>query len=300
MTFAVFHRIVYRIYSHRQNLLFTVLASKETLSLDEIYKAHNEIAQLKQSLEREALFGEGRLPQDEVDLRERQYNFLYFQLALSARTLTIYDFIGRPFYPSIADLSDSEISGEVDRLLLLLAHQGIEISLSDPHRNADDRKLYAFITEIVFKKEIKEIRLPGMCYTIDYNYYCPDYTHSCIFIAEELLTGLFERDYERLEGCLSSHFYINNNPGDALYPRVRHKFNDYRAYVDDYQLVGWTIEDIELDEIQRSGVVHLALHYGLEKNKKPLFTDKGNFVCYGNENNWWFVHRINWPGLVLE
>ncbi|GAB3937108.1 hypothetical protein [Larkinella terrae] len=275
-----------------------MFASEEALSLDEIYKAHNQINQLKLELEREALFGEGQLPQEEVDRRERQHNLLYFQLAQTARSLKIYDFIGRPFYPATTGLSDRQVSLEVDRLLLLLAHNGIEINISDPHANADDRKLYSFITDVVFRKEIKEIRLPGMCFSIDYNYYCPDYTHSCIFIAEELLTGLFERDYERLEGCLSSHFYINNNPGDALYPQVHFKFNDYRAYVDDYQLVGWTIEDIELDENQRKGVVHLALHYG--KNKKSLFTDKGSFVCYGNENNWWFIHRINWPGLVLE
>ncbi|RRB02639.1 hypothetical protein [Larkinella rosea] len=277
-----------------------MLASKETLSLDEIYKANNEITQLKQSLEREALFGEGRLPPDQVDQRERQYNYLYFQLALSARKLMLYDFIGRPSYPFITDLSDKQVSQEVDRLLLLLALHGIEILISDPHRNADDRKLFVFITEVVFKKEIKDIRMPGVCFSIDYNYYCPDHTHSCIFMAEELLNGLFEPDYDRLEGCLSSHFYVSNRYENELYFETRRKFDAYRAYVGDYQLIDWSIEDIILDESQRKSVVHLALHYGLEKNQKPLFTDKGHLVCYGKENNWWFIHRIDFPGLLVE
>jgi hypothetical protein len=277
-----------------------VFASEEVLSPDEIYKAHNEISLLKQALEREAVFGEGRLPKEIVDYKERKHNLLYYQLSLTARTLPIYDFIGRPVYRPSADLSDYQISREVDRILLLLAHNGIEIAISDPHSNADDRKLYSFLTDMVFKREVKEIRLPGISYSIDYNYYCPDYTHSCIFIADELLTGLFEYDYERLESCLSPHFYINNNPLEALYQHVILKFDTYRAYLDKFLLVGWTIEGIDLDENQRKGTVHLALHYGREKNRKPLFTNKGHLVCYGTESNWWFIHQIDLPGLFLE
>ncbi|GAB3897924.1 hypothetical protein GCM10028803_16680 [Larkinella knui] len=252
------------------------------------------------ALEREALFGEGRLPQEVVDLREKQHNFLYYQLTTTARTVSVYDFIGRPFYPALSDLTDIQVSREVDRLLLLLGHHGIEISISDPHSNADDRKLYAFLIQTVFKREIKEVRLPGINYSIDYNYYCPDYTHSCIFIADELLTGLFEHDYERFEGCLSDHFYINNNPLDDLYQNVIDKFDKYRAYLENYMLVGWTVEGIEMDENQRKATVHLALNYGLERDRKPLFTNKGHLVCYGNKSSWWFIHRIDWPGLFLE
>jgi hypothetical protein len=277
-----------------------VITPKEILSLDEIYKVHNEINQIKQALEREALFGEGRLPQEVVEDRERRHNFLYYQLSMTARSTTIYDFIGRPYCPSIANLSDIEISREVDRILLLLAQNGIEIAISDPHSNADDRKLHSFLIHMVFKREVKEIRLPGICYSIDYNYYCPDYTHSCIFIADELLTGLFEDDYDRFESCLSHHFYINNNPLESLYQNVIDKFDSYRAYLDEYLLVGWSIEGIDLDPNQRKGVVHLALNYGLDRNKKPLFTNKGRLVCYGNESNWWFIHQIDLPGLVLE
>ena len=277
-----------------------MITPKEILSLDEIYKVHNEIGQIKQALEREALFGEGRLPQEVVEERERQHNFLYYQLSMTARSMTIYDFIGRPYCPSITNLSDIEISREVDRILLLLAQNGIEIAISDPHSYADDRKLHSFLIHMVFKREVKEIRLPGICYSIDYNYYCPDYTHSCIFIADELLTGLFEDDYDRFECCLSHHFYINNNPLESLYQNVIDKFDGYRAYLDEYLLVGWSIEGIDLDPNQRKGVVHLALSYGLERNKKPLFTNKGRLVCYGNESNWWFIHEIDLPGLVLE
>jgi hypothetical protein len=300
VTSGVSHRILLRSYCCQLNFPPTVLASKETLSLDEIYKAHNEINQIKQALERQALFGEGRLPVQEVGYREREHNYLYYQLALTARTVTIYDFIGKPFCPPIDGLSDKRVSLEVDRLLLLLAQNGIEISISDPHSNADDRKLYSFLINMVLKRSVKDIRLPGVCYNIDYNYYCPDYTHSCIFIADELLSGLFEHDNERFESCLSPHFFVNNNPLGNLYQTVIDKFDNFRAFLDYHLLVGWTIEGIDLDDNHRKAVVHLALHYGLKNNKKLVFTNRGRLVCYGNESNWWFIHRIDWPGLSLE
>jgi len=277
-----------------------VFASKEVLSLDEVYKAQNEISRIKQALLREALFGEGKLPSEEVESRERLHNFLYFQLSMSARLIKVYDFIGQPSYRPSAELSAVEISREVDRLLLLLAQHGIEITISDPHANADDRKLHSFITEVVFPKEVRDIRLPGICYSIDYNYYCPDPTHTCIYVVDELLTALFKSDYSRLESCLAEHFFINNDPLEDLYKYVTESFEEFKNYREGYQLVGWTVDRVELDETQQRGVVHLELHYGLAKHGKPLLTEKGQLVCYGQENNWWFIHRIDWPGLVLE
>lgn len=277
-----------------------MFASQEVLSLDEIYKAQNEINQIKRLLEREALFGEGKLPQSEIDEREREYNYSYYQLALTAPQVSIYTFIGKPQWYPDAELTDAKITCEVDRLLLLLAHNGIEISISDPHQNADDRRLYRFITEMVFPKEISEIRLPGMSYSIDYNYYCPDSTHSCIFVADELLSGLFGRNYHQLEICLAKHFFVNNNYNEDLYNHVVEKFDAYKSYIGPHVLVDWSIEEIELDATQRKGIVHLILRYGLNKNKKPLFTDRGTLVCYGNENNWWSIHCIDLPGLYLD
>ncbi|MGV3560434.1 hypothetical protein [Larkinella arboricola] len=277
-----------------------MFASKEVLSLDEVYKAQNELNRIKQSLLREALFGEGKMASEMVEGRERLHNLLYFQLSMSARLIRVYHFIGQPFYRPAAELSAVEITREVDRLLLLLAQHGIEITISDPHANADDRKLYSFITEVVFPKEVRDIRLPGICYSIDYNYYCPDHTHACIFVVDELLTGLFASDYKHFEVCLAEHFFINNDPREDLYTYVAAGFNAYKRYLKDYQLVGWTVESVDLDEAQRKGVVHLELHYGLERHSEPLISQKGQVVCYGQENNWWFIHRIDWPGLLLE
>ncbi|MFD1140477.1 hypothetical protein ACFQ4C_05135 [Larkinella insperata] len=277
-----------------------MFASKEVLSLDELYKAQNEINRIKQSLLRAALFGEGSEPSDVVESRERLHNFLYFQLSMSARLITIYDFVGQPFYRPSAELSAVELSQEVDRLLLLLAQNGIEITVSDPHANADDRKLHSFITEVVFSKEVRDIRLPGICYSIDYNYYCPDHTHACIYVVDEFLTGLFKSDYRRFEFCLAENFFINNDPREELYRYVRTAFDAYKKDRSDYRLVGWTVESVDLDEGQRKGVVHLELHYGLKGHKTPLITEKGLMECYGQENNWWFIHRIDWPGLLLE
>ncbi|GAB3342199.1 hypothetical protein GCM10027299_56820 [Larkinella ripae] len=277
-----------------------MFASEEVLSLDELYKAQNEINQLKQMLEREALFGEGKVPKQEVDNRERIHNFLYYQLSLTAPLIKIYDFIGRPVWQPAPALTDRQVMHEVDRLLLLLAQKGIEILISDPHQNADDRKVYQFITEVVFPKEIKDVRLPGVCYSIDYNYYEPDDAHACIFIADELLLGLAEPDYGRLGSCLASHFYINDNVEDELYHSVVEKLDAYKAYTKGYHVVDWTIETIDLDAHLRRGVVHLVLHYGRAGHKKPLFTSRGQLVCYGNESNWWNIHRIDLPGLLLE
>ncbi|MFC5409862.1 hypothetical protein ACFPMF_11120 [Larkinella bovis] len=276
-----------------------MFASDEILSLDEIYKSQNEINQLKRALERQALFGEGRLPQNEVDERERHYNFLYFQVAQTARMTTVYDLIGRPDWRSTTELTDAQISREVDRLLLLLAQNGIEIQVSDPHGNADDRRLYSFITRMVFPKEIREIRLPGTCYSIDYNYYCPNHTHACIFIADELLTGLFSRNYDRLDSCLAGHFYFNSHSRDELLPFVTSAFEAYKNHLSGCILVDWTIEKVKLDIARRRSEIHLILHYGVSKKRKPLFTERGQLVCEGTDDHWWFIHRIDFPGLQL-
>ncbi|MGA0559868.1 hypothetical protein ACO2Q8_24615 [Larkinella sp. VNQ87] len=277
-----------------------MFASNEVLSLDEIYKAQKEIADIKLDLERQALFGEGRLALKEVEERERIHNHRYYQLAMSAPMIRIYDFIGRPDWQPAADLSEQQLTQAVDRFLILLANHGIEITISEPHENAGDPKLYHFITEVVFPKEIREIRLPGMNYSIDYNYYEPDHTHACIFITDTLLTGLFEPGFGRLNGCLAEHFFVNNDTSEELYNHIAEKFNAYHNYLDGCRLTDWSIETIELDESHRKCVIHLILRYGIDKLTKPLFTHRGSVVCYGKANNWWYIHRVDWPGLYLD
>ncbi|GAB3254768.1 hypothetical protein GCM10027347_15410 [Larkinella harenae] len=277
-----------------------MFASQEILSLDELYKAYNELTTIKQTLEREALFGEGHLSQDKVEIRERAHNSIYYQLSKAAPMIKVYDFIGKPHWVSASLLSDRKITQEVDRLLLVMAQHGIEIKVSEPHANADDRQLYTFITEVVFPKEIRDIRLPGICYSIDYNYYKPDPVYTCIFITDMLLDGLFRENYDYLDGCLAEHFFINNDPREELYSRVVDKLDAYHQYLNGCFLIDWSIEDIELDAHQSKGIVHLLLHYGLEKHQKPSFTDRGRLVCYKNDEKWWFIYQIDFPGLCLD
>ena len=65
----------------------------------------------------------------------------------SAKQIQLYDFLGKPNYRKLEELTDAEVSKELERIMKLMSNNQVSL---DTICEVDDRELYRFITEELF------------------------------------------------------------------------------------------------------------------------------------------------------
>ncbi len=87
-------------------------------------------------------------------------NVLEFEKKMSAiKRIKVYDFIGSPTVKKAELMGEKEMEVELDRLLELMQEHNVCYLFEDHHPLND---IYFFLTEILFKIEIDDIRMDGM------------------------------------------------------------------------------------------------------------------------------------------
>jgi hypothetical protein len=92
----------------------------------------------------------------------------------STNRIPLYDFVGKPTYRKVDDLSDKEITEELNRLNGLLDSNQVGL---DTICEVADRELYRFITEELFLEEIDDRHIPGLYSTFIYEEFYPNHEH---------------------------------------------------------------------------------------------------------------------------
>jgi hypothetical protein len=92
----------------------------------------------------------------------------------STNRIPLYDFVGKPTYRKVGDLSDKEITEELNRLTELL--DSYQVAL-DTICDVAERELYRFITEELFLNEINDMHIQGMYTRFIYEEFYPNHEH---------------------------------------------------------------------------------------------------------------------------
>lgn len=262
-------------------------------------RMENEFLKLKLK----AQYGDAFHMESNTDLPpEIENQFLKSMMAFEdahakAEFTTVYESIGRPDYRSGDELSDSEISGELERIIAILEEHNMALDICDgPYT---DRLIYTFITEELFAKEI-EMGMEGMGRHFIYEEFHPNHKAEITKCTHQFLKHWFTCGFNEYATELSGQIVIPDgrqmNREEAL-GKIQLFFDAFQGFKND----GYTIEEISF-EINPETFIGLGFAEGMLKYDALL--EKGEQVHYEGpyklymqmENNYWDIFCFIMPG----
>jgi hypothetical protein len=217
-------------------------------------------------------------------------------LERNSKMVSIFEYLGQPFFPSGALLSKDSLETELARAYALLEENDLSLIVMQEY---DPLTIYSFITEELFMEEIQDLRLPGMVGVFCYENYHPDPKMEIRELTEEFLNGWQKQEWSFLSEMLADVAVIPD--GSRLNrSQFETKLKSAAAEFSAIHLFEYVISDINVEWITEGfgmGYAEGAIRYmALLKNGKTSWLD-GGFKCYfSNSDNCWRLTFFYLPG----
>lgn len=220
------------------------------------------------------------------------------------KTTTVWDYIGKPEYKIVNELSNDEILVELNALLELMQIKGISLNtLSE----VDDRELYRFITEELFIYEIDDMHIPGMQNCFTYEEFHPnahlDIEHAYEYFLNFTLgksPNIVREGYDMLYIDTENHLNKNGEKMDSI--AVETFLNNFLNTFDFFTIESHKIISIDINSEKNDALLNFNIHYiGCFNKSFETITFKGNgtFKLKPSEYGGWNIYSIDMPGLSL-
>lgn len=222
----------------------------------------------------------------------------------NAKTINVYDSIGKPSYNKLEDLRKEDVSKELERILEIMNHKGVSL---ETLCEVAEEELYRFITEELFNEEMDDINIPGMmsCFTYE------DFHPNAKWDIEHALDYFFRFTFgkhENIGGDGYDILYIDSEnfisqKGEAIPEhKVVKTINNFLKSFDSFEIVRKEMESLEINEEKTDAKAHLDIEYKAIYNIGKEWMDyKGEaiFKLHPSEYGGWGIYAMDFPGLKL-
>ena len=263
-------------------------------------RAENEIKKFKLSLEHGMDFSKSYTDSDlppEVEGEFLDYMQQWEDQFAQRKMTTVYELAGRPEYKPVAEIPDDEISGELDRLMEALQQKSVSV---DTLCEVDERVLYRFITEELFKEQTQDIQIPGMMHCFTYEEFHPNHPYDIKRRCEEFVEYIFDKREDAMESwCLADTVQC----GEHIYEKkefvahLKHFRESFSAFTQEQ----FEFISCELNDAQDDGVAKYRIHYtGNIEGSNDVVEFEGECSLWVKRDvEWWMVYRFEMPGVVV-
>ncbi|MDP2237929.1 MAG: hypothetical protein Q8J88_15975 [Bacteroidales bacterium] len=226
-------------------------------------RMQNELRKARMSLEKGARFGSAE-DAENIDpvLEKRFLDYVEsFEAAYeNAKSISLFDFLGKPDFTDPADLNSEETEYELLRLYDIFEKNGVNLNTLCPVEPAE---IYRFIVKELFLHEIDDIRLPGMILNFIYEEFHPNHEYDIKRNSKSFLTSLFG---------VGNEFYFNENVKDIeeeeMLKSLRASYDDFSDLTLDFKSVMFDNETaIVVADIEVSGKVENTRYHHLFKGE---------------------------------
>jgi len=129
-------------------------------------------------------------------------NIMKFETAYkSPNRILMYEFLGKPAYSKVEDLSDEEITVELSRLTGIM--DKCQVCL-DTICEVPERELYRFITEEFFLEDKEDVHIPGMISNFIYEDFHPNHEYDIRRISYDFICSYLDKDDDFYKYSLST------------------------------------------------------------------------------------------------
>ncbi|HMT30283.1 MAG TPA: hypothetical protein PKD91_13500 [Bacteroidia bacterium] len=166
---------------------------KTTNNDEEALRFENEFLQAKIAAQYGGMHGGNADTPPEI-LNAFLKNIIEFEESMKdAKEVLLYDYIGRPKFKKEEELTDEQITEELELMNEILLIHNIAYDHIHP---AEDRQLYKFVTEELFQQTISDNPVPGMTTHFIYEEFHPhhpaDTFERCVEFIRMFFSGAFK------------------------------------------------------------------------------------------------------------
>ncbi len=272
---------------------------EEEENLDDIH-AENEIKKIKLALEHgmdlsKSLDGSGLPP--EIEGQFLDYVQKWEDAYANQKMILIYDFVGRPVWKPVAELSDDEVVGELKTIMDVLNKNSIRV---DTICDVEDRELYRFITEELFNLETNDIRLEGMMQCYIYEDFHPNHEFDIRNRCTELVEYITDKEKDSSEVIRGLDDRVWYKGVEYTKEEVSKKVNHFRDAFGAFGIEEFEFTSVVLNDSKNEASVCGHLHYSGEIEGSPETMDFDGACLFGlkREYDWWVITRFELPGVM--
>lgn len=252
----------------------------------------NELLKLKMMAEFGGDFtGSENLPPEVEHLFLKQIN-KFHQLHEKAGLIKIWDYIGTPLYNKVHDLSDKEIPRELKKIKRLLSKNGIIVETLS---GVNDREMYRFITEEIFKHQIQDIRMPRWTIHMSYEEFHPSDEYDIKNQCGSALALIFDKHY------LHADFLFTDEMQSAIglsmeKEELFEKIDLFKSVFNNIKFSGAEFQLIDIDQEQQKAHVQVGVDFKTQVQKGRRFKQEYSEVEFwlkkDRQTSWWMIERL--------
>lgn len=216
----------------------------------------------------------------------------------NARQISVRERIGNPEVRPLAQIPDSELEVELDRLFDLLGQHNIAI---DFLHEQSDREIYRFISEELLDEVTDDMHIPGMVSHFIYEQFHPNDEDDITQSIDEFLYGLFKAELKAHDSMFYTWISKENLHGSQGEPLPFEEFKiAVSAFYEAYPVI--TKHSIEVGEIMIDGdaataAVSIEWH-GMPKDETAIVRYHGisRFKLTRSVYGGWDIIQAQIPG----
>lgn len=218
---------------------------------------------------------------------ERQFldNIMAFENAFqSATRIQLYDFLGKPTFRIIEELSGDEISKELESIMNLMSDNQVSL---DTICEVDDRELYRFITEELFLEEVDDMHIPGMISHFTYEEFHPNHEHDIRNHSTDFIRSYLDKE---------SDYYTTFMSGEAEKADWHLQF---RQAFSSFQLNNFTIKELKFDTEKAEVQFDCDFVSKVEGSREFLHFSGAGEMNLVFQWDFWCVDKLNFPKSIV-
>ena len=264
---------------------------------EESLRMENEILKLKMQAERGALFGGNMddLP-PEIESQFLKNVQLFEDSFDKAKMITIYECIGKPAYKKADELKPEEVKVEITRIMELLHSKNIILEVLGQYELS---LIYEFITEELFREQVRDIEAPGYMHSFIYEEFHPNHKIDIGRTAQDFLDHWFEKGFDENSTEFANQMITAEGKiytGEEVITKLRNCLDSYQRFTN-IKFMG-SDTSFEWDENKKCGLGHAEgmFKYDAAIENGETIQIEGPYKLYMiNEDGFWRIFYFVFP-----
>lgn len=220
------------------------------------------------------------------------------------KTTTVWEFLGKPKYKLLQELSNDAISSALNALLELMQIQGISL---DTLSEVEDHELYRFITEELFNCEIDDMHIPGMQHCFIYEEFHPNARLEVEQAYDYFLTMTLAKT-KNISGDGYDLLYIDTANYQSKHSKilkpaeVERQLKNFLDSFDFFSVEQHHIIEIDINSEKTNALLEFEIEYQgcfNHNTETVLYKGIGKFKLHPGEYGGWSIYNIDMPGLSV-
>jgi hypothetical protein len=253
--------------------------------------AENQLIKLKLELEygMSDLTSGSLQPAVENQWLRHLYNFE--QEYKEAKSIKVYDYLGRPDFRKVEKLNPREIEMELDRILSLMEEKKLALDYSGDYEKP---VLYKFVTEELFEHEIEDVSLDGMVSHFIYEEFHPNHEQDLRKYTEEFIDIVFRKKWDRFDShCFAAQVQFKGTEYDN--EGIASIVQTFQEAHDSFSLDQFQIEEVTFDVEKEHAEVLALIRYDAKGYVRRAFGGTCK-ISFRFQWGYWYINGFRLPG----